>query len=682
MNFFEPFKITRALKDHSFTDDKQLNNFYHFNVMVNAMALVTSFGEKVNNLSVGKKLTSGFIIVLCIMLLIAGAGIYGFRQVDENARKETLTVSIVTALNEARINRTIFQLTGEEKYAELNASALRQVGEQLASLSQFNMDTEGRARFAAMQTNLQTYLGVRDKYIQTLRQRNTLAADLHEQWPSQFIEQASAYSEQADASPQAAMLAARLAAKAQQIRSAVDALITRGDRETLNKLNELLGSIDTTAAQLGASTRDTPLPWLSALTDQTRMLHSSAALFVSASGDQQTQSTALSNAATALNETVADFHEFRKMRMANSISHVETLMLAGTLAGVLFGLIVAAFITRNITRPLRETLAVANRIAQGDLTVTVSSLRRDEPGLLMQAVGTMNDSLKSIITRVRHGVDNVSRASSEIAAGNIDLSSRTEEQSAAVVQTAASMEELTSTVKETAGNAQQASQLAAQASTNADRGGKVVNEVVETMRNIQASSGKIADIISVINGIAFQTNILALNAAVEAARAGEQGRGFAVVAGEVRTLASRSATAAKEIGALITEANQRVENGAQLVASAGEAMEDIVGSVAKVREIMDEIARACTEQSRGIAQIGQAMSEMDTTTQQNAALVEESSAAASSLEEQARELEQMVAIFNVGTSAPRRAEPAAVPVAAPAPKALAVAGAQGEWEHF
>ncbi|PUZ14570.1 methyl-accepting chemotaxis protein, partial [Cronobacter sakazakii] len=233
-----------------------------------------------------------------------------------------------------------------------------------------------------------------------------------------------------------------------------------------------------------------------------------------------------------------------------------------------------------------------------------------------------------------------------------------------------------------AGNAQQASQLAAQASTNADRGGKVVNEVVETMRNIQASSGKIADIISVINGIAFQTNILALNAAVEAARAGEQGRGFAVVAGEVRTLASRSATAAKEIGALITEANQRVENGAQLVASAGEAMEDIVGSVAKVREIMDEIARACTEQSRGIAQIGQAMSEMDTTTQQNAALVEESSAAASSLEEQARELEQMVAIFNVGTSAPRRAEPAAVPVAAPAPKALAVAGAQGEWEHF
>ncbi|CBA33705.1 Methyl-accepting chemotaxis protein II [Cronobacter turicensis z3032] len=340
--------------------------------------------------------------------------------------------------------------------------------------------------------------------------------------------------------------------------------------------------------------------------------------------------------------------------------------------------------TRNITRPLRETLDVANRIAQGDLTVTVSSLRRDEPGLLMQAVGTMNDSLKSIITRVRHGVDNVSRASSEIAAGNIDLSSRTEEQSAAVVQTAASMEELTSTVKETAGNAQQASQLAAQASSNADRGGKVVNEVVETMRNIQASSGKIADIISVINGIAFQTNILALNAAVEAARAGEQGRGFAVVAGEVRTLASRSATAAKEIGALITEANQRVENGAQLVASAGEAMEDIVGSVAQVREIMDEIARACTEQSRGIAQIGQAMSEMDTTTQQNAALVEESSAAASSLEEQARELEQMVAIFNVGTAAPRPSAPAAAPVVmtAPAPKALAVAGAQGDWEHF
>nr|WP_234015238.1 MCP four helix bundle domain-containing protein [Cronobacter dublinensis] len=234
------------------------------------MALVTSFGEKVNNLSVGKKLTSGFIIVLCIMLLIAGAGIYGFRQVDENARKETLTVSIVTSLNEARINRTLFQLTGDEKYAGLNANALRQVETELASLSQFNMDTEGRTRFAAMETNLQSYLKVRDTYIQTLRQRNTLAADLHEQWPSQFIDQASMYSEQADASPQAAALSARLATKAQQVQSVVDALVIRGDRETLNKLNELLSSIDTTASLLGASTRDTPLPWLSALTDHTR----------------------------------------------------------------------------------------------------------------------------------------------------------------------------------------------------------------------------------------------------------------------------------------------------------------------------------------------------------------------------------------------------------------------------
>ena len=615
--------------------------------MVNAMALVTSFGEKVNNLSVGKKLTSGFIIVLCIMLLIAGAGIYGFRQVDENARKETLTVSIVTALNEARINRTIFQLTGEEKYAELNASALRQVGEQLASLSQFNMDTEGRARFAAMQTNLQTYLGVRDKYIQTLRQRNTLAADLHEQWPSQFIEQASAYSEQADASPQAAMLAARLAAKAQQIRSAVDALITHGDRETLNKLNELLGSIDTTAAQLGASTRDTPLPWLSALTDQTRMLHSSAALFVSASGDQQTQSTALSNAATALNETVSEFHEFRKMRMANSISHVETLMLSGTLAGVLFGLIVAAFITRNITRPLRETLAVANRIAQGDLTVTVSSLRRDEPGLLMQAVGTMNDSLKSIITRVRHGVDNVSRASSEIAAGNIVLSARTEEQAASLGETAASMEQLTSTVKHTSDNTHNADLLAGSMRESAQEGNQIMEEAVESMMELESSARRIDSITGIIEGIAFQTNILALNAAVEAARAGEQGRGFAVVASEVRNLAQRSSAAAKEIKELIEQSGTHITSGSEKVSRAGESMKAIINSVNQVSVLMSELALSTGEQSRGIEQINLAVNQMDAVTQQNAALVEEASSAAMSLKEQSHLLKQTVDIFKV-----------------------------------
>jgi methyl-accepting chemotaxis protein-2 (aspartate sensor receptor) len=265
----------------------------------------------------------------------------------------------------------------------------------------------------------------------------------------------------------------------------------------------------------------------------------------------------------------------------------------------------------------------------------------------MQAVSTMNNNLKDILHNVRDGVDSVARSSSEIAAGNMDLSSRTEQQSAAVVETAASMEELTSTVALNAENAKHARQLAESASQKANEGSQISKMVIDTMKNVQSSSHRISEITTVINSIAFQTNILALNAAVEAARAGDQGKGFAVVAGEVRNLAQRSAQSAKEIESLIHESVSYVDSGFRLVEGAGVAMDNIETSVIQVRDIMSEIAAATDEQSRGISQIAQAMAEMDTTTQQNAALVEESSAAASSLEEQAVQLEKVVSIFRV-----------------------------------
>jgi methyl-accepting chemotaxis protein-2 (aspartate sensor receptor) len=369
--------------------------------------------------------------------------------------------------------------------------------------------------------------------------------------------------------------------------------------------------------------------------------------YLAAWTQQNTLSAQLTDRAVELTRSINALFELQQLTAEKVVITTEWEMAIVSLVGILIGVLLAFFITRSITRPLNETLRVAEQIAKGDLTGTLESQRSDEPGLLMQAVSTMNTNLKDIIHNVRDGVDSVARSSSEIAAGNMDLSSRTEQQSAAVVETAASMEELTSTVALNAENAKHARQLAEAASQKANEGSQISKMVIDTMKNVQSSSHRISEITSVINSIAFQTNILALNAAVEAARAGDQGKGFAVVAGEVRNLAQRSAQSAKEIETLIHESVSYVDSGFRLVEGAGVAMDNIETSVIQVRDIMSGIAAATDEQSKGISQIAQAMAEMDTTTQQNAALVEESSAAASSLEEQAVQLEKVVSIFRV-----------------------------------
>ncbi|ABR91525.1 methyl-accepting chemotaxis protein [Janthinobacterium sp. Marseille] len=335
--------------------------------------------------------------------------------------------------------------------------------------------------------------------------------------------------------------------------------------------------------------------------------------------------------------------------VAATATYENSQLYMGALSGValILGIVIAWVITRSISRPIISAMNVANTVALGDLTSHIEITTADESGQLLHALKDMNDNLVSIVTQVRHGTETIATASAEIATGNLDLSARTEEQASSLEQTASSMEELTSTVKHNFDNARQANKLALNASDAASRGGVVVAQVVETMGFINGSSRKISDIIGVIDGIAFQTNILALNAAVEAARAGEQGRGFAVVATEVRNLAQRSSAAAKDIRILIGSSVQKIDAGSLLVEEAGRTMKEIVISVQQVTSIMAEITAASEEQSAGIEQVNQAIAQMDQVTQQNAALVEEAAAAAASLREQAENLSKVVRVFKL-----------------------------------
>ncbi|QIZ47405.1 methyl-accepting chemotaxis protein [Dickeya zeae] len=606
-------------------------------------------GEKYDNLKVGTRLSLGFGLVLLLSLVVLISGLVGFRTIDDSNTKVQVTNDLNATLAQARVLRTQFQFTHDYSVIEKNGVLLNKMGDILAQAKNLSWDKNTLDDVERIDQDLKAYSAAREAFIATSKKRDTAGLAISQDDSEKVLETFQSQWQQATGLPSDTQVVLyQLGEHMGDIRDvAHDLLLAPSD----NTLAVTLKSIDTAEKAIKEKAGQLPAAIQASLKtawDYFLVYRQSASAYLAAFQDETRASQAMTASADKLNKDVSALFSQQLANSTQTTRSSELKMMVTGLAVVLFGIFMAWRISVQIVTPLKQGLSVAERIAEGDLSSSVSSSRRDELGMLITAMANMNDKLRTMIRDIREGVGNVASASAEIAAGNSDLSSRTEQQSAAVVETAASMEQLTSTVKQNSENAHHASQLASEASQNAIKGGEIVSNVVKTMNDISSSSKRISEITSVINSIAFQTNILALNAAVEAARAGEQGRGFAVVASEVRNLAQRSSQAAKEIEGLIQESVSRVNTGSELVDDAGKTMQDIVRSITHVFDIMGEIASASDEQSRGISQIAQAVTELDSTTQQNAALVEESSSAANALEEQSQLLMQAVSAFHLG----------------------------------
>ncbi|MEB7923055.1 methyl-accepting chemotaxis protein [Atlantibacter hermannii] len=628
------------------------------------------------NLPVAAKLFGGFSILIAIIIASSLTSIYQADKIKERAEKGKLIADIHADLNTARRNRLTFQINHSEKAIDENKAAIDRMRQKAAIGDALVWSPDTRILFNDLVEYIPAYDVERDTFVKLER-----------------ITQASLISLTAPAMRSSLnSLAEKIDDGSLAVKQALQL------QNTLNQLWDDVYKIQSSQGTTGWSEFNTDLKAASELTQNfssllpadtyasinafNKQLQANVKAYGEARQNSLNAADRLTVTADKLDNVMQQLSESQTTKSLTNIQHVIIIMIVVAVCAVFIGILVAWLLTRQMTRQIRHNLTLAEQIAKGDLTCVIEPQSTDELGRLTMAMAVMNDRLREMITQIKESVSHVANASSEISVGNIDLASRTEEQAAAVVETAASMEELTSTVKRNAENAREASKLAVVAAEHARSGGSIVWDVVNTMGSITESSKKISEIINVINGISFQTNILALNAAVEAARAGEQGRGFAVVAGEVRALAQRSANAAKEIADLIKESVDRVHAGADMANKAGISMEQIVSSVTNVSGIMSEISDASDEQSRGIDQIGKAVTELDATTQQNAALVHESSAAASSLEEQAGQLARLVSAFRLGKEETVKRQSAAVSPALPVRRNTALTSDNASWESF
>ncbi|ORM74710.1 hypothetical protein HA48_03180 [Pantoea wallisii] len=602
--------------------------------------------SRLRNMRITRKLSAGFGIVLFLVALATVLSVQRFNQIHDIYQKTNLIYDINIEVFQAKINRLKY-LYGDDKSGKVMADYVTHAQQLTHEAQQLSWTAGANDLVNEVATHLESFRQSIGAMTQATQQLNGLRAQLDSLSQqdmtaryTQLIRTPVTAPELTNQIYEQLFAISNVREEAWALRFNVsDALRTQLEKH----VQQAEQGMKALLAQLPIEQQGEFV----ALWQDTQRFNDLSLQAATAYGQlraaEETVKVAGDKSSAAIKKIIA-LVKTRNNELANGSAALS--LLIGGLA-ILFGVLVAWYIIRQITRPVLHNLALAERIASGDLSSQFATDRHDELGQLTSAMGRMNERLRSVIGDVLRSVGSVSQAASTINQGNLDLSSRTEQQAAAVVETAASMEQLTATVKNNAANARQASQIAAEATRNASKGGIAVRDVVSTMGEISDSSKKIADITAVINSIAFQTNILALNAAVEAARAGEQGRGFAVVASEVRNLAQRSAGAAKDIEQLINESVGRISNGHQQVARAGETMEHILSSIARVNEIMEEISAASDEQSRGIEQIARAVGELDTTTQQNASLVSASSHSAHSLEEQAVMLERLVAQFRL-----------------------------------
>jgi len=610
------------------------------------MNISSMVSSGIENLKISRKLLLSYMLLIIITFFIYAIASHGLESISNNNVRQNKTSEISKLLDNLKFYNVNFRYTKSIEYAELQKKGLDTLIEQVRLLEVDKRDNVSSKINQQLNIASADYKKISDDFVGSIETGRVIELNMQKSAIFDVGEQLTNKSRSAGFDVGLGEFSSYINLKLKDLRFRIADLVASKNEESFVKIENALKDIIKESDNYNSGSMNSSQELIAELKKNADVMIGNAHDFRKNSILQNELFEKLNQGS---NETYAAMElllKHQNMQTKNVIDNAKTIMLVASVSGSIIALCIAYFMTRHISKPLNETLNISSRIASGDLSASVISTRKDEFGELLVSIGMMNDRLKHIIDEVKVGVDNVSKASAEISLGNSDLSIRTDQQSSALVQTNNNIKQLSDAMKNNAQNAEYASIRTNAASANAENGGLIVKNVIIKMKTISENSSKISDITNVINGIAFQTNILALNAAVEAARAGEHGKGFAVVAGEVRTLAQRSAIAAKEIENLLSDAVLNIKDGVSLVTQSGETMEQIVSSVHQVNLIIEDIARVSEKQSKWLSDVHDAVSKMDITTRQNASLVKESAIASTSLAEQARQLNTLISVFS------------------------------------